>query len=54
MGKQEQKPYLTRYDAAVAKMMALMGMDGAGETMSADMDTSPQYYTCLLYTSLAA
>lgn len=45
MGKQEQKPYLTRYDAAVAKMMALMGMDGAGETMSADMDTSPQYYT---------
>lgn len=36
---------LTRYDAAVAKMMALMGMDGAGETMSADMDTSPQYYT---------
>ena len=36
---------LTRYDAAVAKMMALMGMEGAGEAMSADMDTSPQYYT---------
>ena len=36
---------LTRYDAAAAKMMALMGMDGAGEAMLADMDTSPQYYT---------
>ena len=24
---------LTRYDATVAKMMALMGMDGAGEAM---------------------
>ena len=36
---------LTRYDAAVAKVMALMGMDGAGEAMLADMDTSPQYYT---------
>lgn len=35
---------LTRYDAAVAKMMALMGMDGAGEAMLAASVATPKYF----------
>lgn len=36
---------LTRYDAAVAKMMALMGMEGAGEAMSAANVATPKYFS---------
>lgn len=36
---------LTRYDAAVAKMMALMGMDGAGEAMLAANVATPENFS---------
>lgn len=36
---------LTRYDASVAKMMALMGMEGAGEAMSAANVATPKYFS---------
>lgn len=36
---------LTRYDAAVAKMMALMGMDGAGVAMLAANVATPKYFS---------
>ncbi len=36
---------LTRYDAAAAKMMALMGMEGAGEAMLAANVATPKYFS---------
>ena len=36
---------LTRYDATVAKMMAPMGMDGAGEAMLVANVATPKYFS---------